>query len=851
MDARFMQTRIDRFRAGVRSLLFLILLFLPVTQAWALFGCTQNGYTCVSSGCKYINNTPVCTQGASGPYGALYVNSNCWQYRGVYTCYTGQQVNSCSSAQLQGCYQSTSTCTKTIPDGNCVQWSTQYVCPNASTTTCTGGPVPNPSACQTVNTTCNASSGSSCVNQTSTQVCPTSTTVPQCNTQGNCTLTAATCTHEVDGLCDLQQQTYSCGESKQVCAQEAMVNQCTSNMTEGLGTPVRQPANNDFQEAATYMGILNAISKDMTPGNLTIFPGKYQTCSDPILSGLLTNNCCNLNLTGKGGNIIDHCSTAEQQLTAARRAHRTHYLGRWCHHRIPLIGLCIDHWQGYCVFDSVLARIIQEQGREQIAQLAASGYAASQTGPFNFNYFSQNGGWGPRTTVNGNTVVAWQWPNYCEMVNGQVDIQAQEQAEQNGGIICPSMPAQWFAVCDSGASCAALPSDPRDGAGTSGWTVQNIDPQENSSYALDSYTVATGACNSTTGACNYQIAAWPAGSGGQADMSIDVGWDLYQPGSTTATENQITQLGNDEFQGVSLAGNPGAALPKTVPFNYSLNDGASWQQVQLPVNLPLGQAQLGPGIEIFGQCNPGSFQCQYTIKAPVSVTTMPWGTPQDGQCEGFTTAQLSVLNFNKMNLSQYVSSITPSSLNQSQMASNTAADAQSFYQSFQSGGSASSPTPASNTAAYICDNFNGVVCQDESASGQGPFQVELNASTTWPPSTGPQGSVTGVSVNWGDGSSSTASIENGMYVANHTYPSVNSNTTYTAVVTFQTTSGPQNVTIQVEDAAVTVTPNSAANTGGGITTAPNSTYVPAETPNGNVQNSSNPAPGVPAGFPTS
>lgn len=816
--------------------------------AWALFGCTQTSYNCVSSGCRNIDNTPVCTQGSAGPYGALYVNSTCWQYQGVYTCYTGQQQNSCSAAQIQGCYQSTSTCTKTIPDGNCVQWSTQYVCPNASTTSCTGGPVSNPSACQTVSSTCSASSGGACVNQTSTQVCPASTTVPQCNTQGNCTLTAATCTHQVDGLCDLQQQTYSCGFSKQVCAQEALVNQCDKNMTEGLGTPVQQPVNNDFQEAATYMGILNAISKDMTPGNLTVFPGKYQTCADPVLNGILTNNCCNLNITGKGGNLIDHCTTAEQQLTAARRAHRTYYLGRWCH--AAILGLCLDHWQGYCVFDSQLAAIIQAQGREQIAQLAASGYAASQTGSFPFNYFSQNGGWGPQTTVNGNTVVAWQWPSYCQTVNGNVNIQAETQAEQNGGIVCPSAPNQWFAVCDGGTSCSSLPADPRDGAGQTGWAVQSVDPQQPSSYALDNYTVATGDCSTTTGACSYQISAWPAGSGGQADLTLSVGWSMYQPGAATATPNPITQVGNYEFQGVSYSGNPAASPPATIPLNYSLDGGANWQQVQLPVNLPIGQAQLGGNIQIFGQCNPGSYQCQYTVKAPVSVTTMPWGPPQGGQCEGFSTAQLSVLNFNKMNLSAYVASLTPANLNSSQMASTTAADAQSFYSSFNSGGSAPSPTPASNVAAYICDNYNGVVCQDESASGQGPFSVELNASTTWPPSTGAQGSVTGVSVNWGDGTSSAASIQNGLYVANHQYPSVNSDTTYPAVVTFQTTSGPQTVNISVADAAVTVTPNSAANTGGGITSAPNQAYTPSQTPNGGNQASS-PAPGVPAGFPAS
>ncbi len=823
-------------KTGKALLLTLFLLVGWSTPAWALFGCTQQGgSTCTDYGTRVISGVTV------GPV--------CWTEQYTYSCYTGQQTNSCSAAQLSGCYLNSTTCTQTISDGNCVQWAANYICPGDSSTSCvnTGGTPPDPGACQTASQTCNTTDNSTCVSQTTVQVCPATTTVPACNTQSNCTLSASTCTDNQDGVCDLENQTYTCGLSKQVCTQSAEINQCDQNMTEGLGTPQTQNVSNNFQEAATYMGILNAISKDMTPGNLTIFPGQAEWCTDPILNGLITNNCCNTNITGKGGNLLDTCTTAEQQLNAARRANRTVYIGQWCNQKIPLIGLCISKKQGYCQFDSVLAKIIQQQGRAQIAQLMASGYAAAQSGPFNFPYFTTNGGWGPQTVENGNTVAAWQWPTYCEAVNGQVDLSAETAAEQNGGIVCPSMPAQWFAVCDSGTSCGALPSDPRDGSGGDGWTVQNVDPQTNSSYSLDNYTVATGACNLTTGACAYTISAWPAGSGGAADLSMNVGWALYQPGSSTPTANSINQLGSFEFQGVSIAGSP-STMPATVPFNYSLNNGATWQQVQLPTNLPIGQASLGSNISIFGNCNPGSFQCEYTVKAPVSVATMPWGTPQNPQCEGFNTAQLSVLDFNKMNLSQYIQSITPASLNQTALAQNTASDAQSFYSTFTSGGSASSSTPQSNTAAYICDNFNsGDQCQDESASGQGPFQVELNATTVWPPATGPAGSVTGVSVNWGDGSSSEASVASGLFVANHTYPSVNTNTTYQAVVTFNTVSdGTQTVDISVEDAAVTVTANSAANTGGGLTSAPNSTYVPSELPNGNTTNN---APGVPAGTP--
>ncbi|MHB1666153.1 conjugal transfer protein TraN [Thiomonas sp.] len=828
------------------SLLLGLLLLGVSSPAWALFGCTQNYDNCVSAGCKNINGATVCTQGSNGGAGALYVNASCWQYNEQYTCYTGQQTNSCSAAQLSGCYLSSTTCTQTLADGNCVQWAANYICPGGSTTTCQAtGPLPAPGSCQSAQRTCNQTDNGTCINQTNVQVCPASTTVPQCNTQGNCTLNAATCTSSQDGVCNLEQQTYTCGLSKQVCTQTETSNNCNTAMTYGLGANQTQKTSNSFQEAATYMGILNAISKDMTPGKLTIFPGKPAWCTDPILNGFITNNCCNTNITGKGGNILDKCSTAEQQLSSARRAHRAVYLGQWCNQRFII---CISQKQGYCVFDSVLAKIIQQQGREQLAQLAASGYAGAQSGTMNFSYFSQNGGWGPRTTVNGNTVAVWQWPTYCEAVNGQVDIAAEQAAEQNGGIVCPSMPAVWFATCNSGQACGALPDDPRSGAnGPGGWALQNVAPTDDTSYSLSKFTVATGACNLTTGACNYSLSAWPSASGGNANLQMSLGWPLYAPGNSTINPGQINQLGNYEFQTVTLAGSPTATFPATVPLNYSLNAGVTWQQVQLPTNLPIGQVSIGSNISVYGQCNQGSFQCHYTVIAPVSVSTMPWGSPQSPQCEGFTTAQLSVLDFNKMNLSEYIATLTPASLNQSQMASNATADAQSFYHTFTSGGSAPVAKPSTRQAAVICDNFNGVQCQDESASGMGPFPVELNAATVWPPSSPNHGAVSSVSVDWGDGSSGTASQANGMFVANHQYPAVNTDTTYTATVTFNTTNdGVQTVQIQVVDAASTPPPGSATNTGGGNTNSPVSTYTPSSMPNGN---SALGGPGVPAGAP--
>ena len=45
-----------------------------------------------------------------------------------------------------------------------------------------------------------------------------------------------------------------------------------------------------------------------------------------------------------------------------------HSVGSYCSKKIPIIGSCVQTTQTYCCFNSRLARILNEQGRAQLAR---------------------------------------------------------------------------------------------------------------------------------------------------------------------------------------------------------------------------------------------------------------------------------------------------------------------------------------------------------------------------------------------------------------------------------------------------------------------------------------------------
>lgn len=115
--------------------------------------------------------------------------------------------------------------------------------------------------------------------------------------------------------------------------------------------------NDRFAYAIAQMEAHAEAGKDFDTTALEIFKGRDSRCHKDTF-GL--DDCC------KGGALFQHCSAEEQQLIQSKAQGRCHEVGTYCS-ASSLFG-CREHTTTHCCFSSLLARLVQEQGRSQIAR---------------------------------------------------------------------------------------------------------------------------------------------------------------------------------------------------------------------------------------------------------------------------------------------------------------------------------------------------------------------------------------------------------------------------------------------------------------------------------------------------
>jgi conjugal transfer mating pair stabilization protein TraN len=110
---------------------------------------------------------------------------------------------------------------------------------------------------------------------------------------------------------------------------------------------------NALKEAGTSYG---------SSGDLTIFGGKGLKCGKSI-GGL--SNCCK-----DSGLLLDisltSCNADEKELAAQQKKKACHYVGTYCSNK-SLFG-CLMKKMAYCCYGSVLARIVEEAGHDQLGK---------------------------------------------------------------------------------------------------------------------------------------------------------------------------------------------------------------------------------------------------------------------------------------------------------------------------------------------------------------------------------------------------------------------------------------------------------------------------------------------------
>lgn len=173
-----------------------------------------------------------------------------------------------------------------------------------------------------------------------------------------CTVATRACAFTDNGLCLHENVTYTC-ETK--VTSEGMLCGGDFFCTDGTCAQTEAGKSDSFQQAISQLAAVSAAGEDvakLNDVNVKAFTGLGQSCRKATAG---FNNCCASG--GWGGDVgLAHCSSEEKALGEARERKLTVEVGEYCSRRVP--GVCLQKKRAFCVFESKLAQIVQQQGRQ-------------------------------------------------------------------------------------------------------------------------------------------------------------------------------------------------------------------------------------------------------------------------------------------------------------------------------------------------------------------------------------------------------------------------------------------------------------------------------------------------------
>lgn len=351
-----------------------------------------------------------------------------------------------------------------------------------------------------------------------------------------------------------------------------------------------------FHRAISHLTVLSTMqeSKNGQPDFLAGFP---QSCYPKY--------CC-----------FNPCSEKDRHLLEARLALRTHYLGKYCSRRIyyAVGSHCIEETRTYCVFPSVKARQVQEQGRQQINKLAQTISSAEHNAVVEDLYWpfkARVGRW-HRHWVGNVEVAVWSW-----------SVDKEDQAI--------------FAICQYAEQCGALALPPfKDDASEDGWLLIKMPLEQTNWHWVSSSVYLRGKCIENQ--CHWQIKSM--GVAGVPDtITSDLEW--YEPHPPYGTPQLlITSTGiqiRPGLQGIQFK------LPGKQP----------WRFFALPALIQRsspGVMHENPRVLVWGACEVRTGHCHYYFSHQVNVHAILWGTPEQPNCRGLRPEELLWINWNGLRL---------------------------------------------------------------------------------------------------------------------------------------------------------------------------------------------------------
>lgn len=188
--------------------------------------------------------------------------------------------------------------------------------------------------------------------------------------QRGCLQLSSRCTRMNVNECTLYEQIYQCPEK--TCQPEII---CTHDVFCADGECVDKVAtkNDNFGKDVAMLGATNAIGSEYSSKPVSLFGGHIAQCKIWALDLI---DCCSDKGWGKAINLL-HCRDEDKALGQAKLNYLVHYLGKFC--ATEVAGICLEYKHSYCVFDSKMARIIQEEGRLKQLNPQALGNAEHPT----------------------------------------------------------------------------------------------------------------------------------------------------------------------------------------------------------------------------------------------------------------------------------------------------------------------------------------------------------------------------------------------------------------------------------------------------------------------------------------
>lgn len=316
---------------------------------------------------------PTCVQGPSTRLvDGAQVTRACWRYETPISCPLNTQTDSCAGLQSAGCTALGSSCVQTnAADGSCAITQNQYACPLAPATTVSVTNCP-------ANVFCIAGN---CFDTQSTRDGDFARSMALLEAAREAAVYLDTDTMQV-----FRGEANSCRDRllKNCCDSDASGAGMTNRGVFGVGSrlvfDILMNADNrdfvtqglsallsssGFSGSFTSYGITVAVNGTALPAGSSVLMASENlvVAFDPWSLAISVFMYAVMSLAS--------CNQAEGQLAMKEGARLCHTLGSYCSSCIRLLGKCIsciERTTGKCCFNSVLARIVNEQGRNQVGR---------------------------------------------------------------------------------------------------------------------------------------------------------------------------------------------------------------------------------------------------------------------------------------------------------------------------------------------------------------------------------------------------------------------------------------------------------------------------------------------------